>query len=403
LLQDRRILLIISGGIAAYKSLELIRRLCERGAAVRCIMTAAAHHFVTPLSVASLSEDKVYTDLWSLTDESEMGHLRLAQEADLVVVAPASADLIARMAAGLADDLASTLLLATDKPVLVAPAMNWRMWQHDATQANLATLARRGIGRVGPSAGALAEGESGIGRMAEPLEIVAAIADRLVAGVSLSGRRVLVTSGPTHEAIDPVRYIANRSSGRQGHAIAEALARRGAATLLVSGPTALSDPPGVEVRHIESAEEMLQASLACLPVDAAICAAAVSDWRPADPAARKVKKRRGATPPALALVENPDILARLSAPGNQRPRLVVGFAAETENLVENAKAKRLAKQCDWILANDVAPGTGTFGGEQNTVHLVTAAGVESWPTLSKREVAERLADRVAGQLAEPGP
>jgi phosphopantothenoylcysteine decarboxylase/phosphopantothenate--cysteine ligase len=403
MLDGKRILLIISGGIAAYKSLELIRRLGERGAAVRCVMTAAAQRFVTPLSAAALSHDKVYTDLWSLTDESEMGHLRLAQEADLVVVAPASADLLARMAAGLADDLASTLLLATDKPVLVAPAMNWRMWQHDATQANLATLTRRGIGRVGPSAGALAEGESGIGRMAEPLEIVAAIAGRLAEGVSLRGRRVLVTSGPTHEAIDPVRYIANRSSGRQGHAIAEALARRGAATLLVSGPTALSDPPGVEVRHIESAEEMLQASLACLPVDAAICAAAVSDWRPADPAARKVKKRRGEGPPALALVENPDVLARLSAPGNQRPRLVVGFAAETENLVDNAKAKRLAKQCDWILANDVGPGTGTFGGEQNTVHLVTAAGVESWPTLSKREVAERLADRVAGQLAEPGP
>jgi phosphopantothenoylcysteine decarboxylase/phosphopantothenate--cysteine ligase len=403
MLDGKRILLIISGGIAAYKSLELIRRLGERGAAVRCVMTAAAQRFVTPLSAAALSHDKVYTDLWSLTDESEMGHLRLAQEADLVVVAPASADLIARMAAGLADDLASTLLLATDRPVLVAPAMNWRMWQHDATQANLATLARRGIGRVGPSTGALAEGESGIGRMAEPLEIVAAIADRLAAGVSLRGRRVLVTSGPTHEAIDPVRYIANRSSGRQGHAIAAALARRGAATLLVSGPTAESDPPGVEVRHIESAREMLQASLACLPVDAAICAAAVSDWRPADPATQKVKKRRGEAPPALALVENPDILARLAAPGNQRPRLVVGFAAETENLVENAKAKRLAKQCDWILANDVGPGTGTFGGEQNTVHLVTAAGVESWPTLSKREVAERLADRVAGQLAEPGP
>jgi phosphopantothenoylcysteine decarboxylase/phosphopantothenate--cysteine ligase len=403
MLDGKRILLIISGGIAAYKSLELIRRLGERGASVRCVMTAAAQRFVTPLSAAALSHDKVYTDLWSLTDESEMGHLRLAQEADLVVVAPASADLLARMSAGLADDLASTLLLATDKPVLVAPAMNWRMWQHDATQANLATLARRGIGRVGPSSGALAEGESGIGRMAEPLEIVAAIADRLAEGASLCGRRVLVTSGPTHEAIDPVRYIANRSSGRQGHAIAAALARRGAATLLVSGPTAESDPPGVEVRHIESAREMLQASLACLPVDAAICAAAVSDWRPAEPSTGKVKKRRGEAPPALMLVENPDILARLAAPGNQRPRLVVGFAAETENLVENAKAKRLAKQCDWILANDVGPGTGTFGGEQNTVHLVTAEGVESWPTLSKREVAERLADRVAGQLAEPGP
>ena len=403
MLDGKRILLIISGGIAAYKSLELIRRLGERGAAVRCVMTAAAQRFVTPLSAAALSHDKVYTDLWSLTDESEMGHLRLAQEADLVVVAPASADLLARMAAGLADDLASTLLLATDKPVLVAPAMNWRMWQHDATQAAIATLARRGVGRVGPEAGALAEGETGIGRMAEPLTIVAAIADRLAVGSSLSGRRVLVTSGPTHEAIDPVRYIANRSSGRQGHAIAAALARRGAATVLVSGPTAEADPPGVEVHRIESAAEMLKASLACLPVDAAICAAAVSDWRPAERATHKVKKRHGQAPPPLALVENPDILARLATPGNQRPRLVVGFAAETENLIDNARAKRLAKQCDWILANDVGPGTGTFGGEQNTVHLVTAAGVESWPTLSKREVAERLADRVASRLAEPGP
>jgi phosphopantothenoylcysteine decarboxylase/phosphopantothenate--cysteine ligase len=402
MLDGKRILLIISGGIAAYKSLELIRRLRERGASVRCVMTAAAQRFVTPLSAAALSHDKVYIDLWSLTDESEMGHLRLAQEADLVVVAPASADLLARMAAGLADDLASTLLLATDRPVLVAPAMNWRMWQHDATRANIATLAGRGVGRVGPEAGPLAEGETGIGRMAEPLTIVAAIADRLAVAASLSGRRVLVTSGPTHEAIDPVRYIANRSSGRQGHAIAAALARRGAATVLVSGPTAEADPPGVEVRRIESAAEMLTASLACLPVDAAICAAAVSDWRPAEPATQKVKKRRGQAPPPLALVENPDILARLATPGNQRPRLVVGFAAETENLIDNARAKRLAKQCDWILANDVAPGTGTFGGKQNTVHLVTAAGVESWPTLSKREVAERLADRVASQLAEPG-
>jgi len=403
MLDGKRILLIISGGIAAYKSLELIRRLRERGAAVRCVMTAAAQRFVTPLSAAALSHDKVYTDLWSLTDESEMGHLRLAQEADLVVVAPASADLLGRMAAGLADDLASTLLLATDKPVLVAPAMNGRMWRHDATQANIALLAGRGIGRIGPESGALAEGETGIGRMAEPLDIVAAIAARLAVGQSLAGRRVLVTSGPTHEAIDPVRYIANRSSGRQGHAIAAALARRGAATVLVSGPTAEPDPPGVEIHRIESAEQMLAACLAALPADAAICAAAVGDWRPAAPATQKLKKGRGQAPPTLALAENPDILARLAAAGPARPRLVVGFAAETENLLDNARAKRLAKGCDWILANDVGPGTGTFGGAANTVHLVTADGVESWPTLSKREVAGRLADRIAGRLAGPTP
>ena len=403
MLDGKRILLIISGGIAAYKGLELIRRLRERGAAVRCVMTAAAQRFVTPLSAAALSHDKVYTDLWSLTDESEMGHLRLAQEADLVVVAPASADLLARMAAGLADDLASTLLLATDKPVLVAPAMNGRMWRHDATQANIALLAGRGIGRIGPESGALAEGETGIGRMAEPLDIVAAITARLAVGQSLAGRRVLVTSGPTHEAIDPVRYIANRSSGRQGHAIAAALACRGAATVLVCGPTAEPDPPGVEIHRIESAEQMLAACLAALPADAAICAAAVGDWRPAAPATQKLKKGRGQAPPTLALAENPDILARLAAAGPARPRLVVGFAAETENLLDNARAKRLAKGCDWILANDVGPGTGTFGGAANTVHLVTADGVESWPTLSKREVAGRLADRIAGRLAGPTP
>jgi phosphopantothenoylcysteine decarboxylase/phosphopantothenate--cysteine ligase len=401
MLHGKRILLVIGGGIAAYKALDLIRRLMERGAKVRCVMTEAAQRFVTPLSAAALSHDKVYSDLWSLTDESEMGHLRLARDCDLVVVAPASADLMAKMAAGLAGDLAATLLLATDRPVLIAPAMNWRMWQHPATRANLALLEGRGIARVGPAEGALAEGESGIGRMAEPLDIVAAIEGLLAPRSALAGRRVLVTSGPTYEAIDPVRFIGNRSSGRQGHAIAAALARRGAATLLVTGPTAEPDPPGVEVRHIESAREMLAACRAALPVEAAVCAAAVADWRPAAEAGQKMKKKRGAAPPAIGLVENPDILATLSAAGNARPRLVVGFAAETENLIENARAKRLAKGCDWILANDVGPASGTFGGAENTVHLVTGDGVEDWPRASKQAVAERLAERIAAALAEP--
>jgi phosphopantothenoylcysteine decarboxylase/phosphopantothenate--cysteine ligase len=392
-LQGRRVLLIIAGGIAAYKSLDLIRRLRERGARVRVVMTAGAQRFVTALSAAALSGERVYSDLFSLTEESEMGHLRLAQEADLVIVAPATADLLAKMAVGLADDLASTALLATTKPILVAPAMNTRMWENAATQTNVATLERRGVRRVGPEAGPLAEAESGMGRMAEPPAIVAA-AERIVgAGVALQGRRALVTSGPTHEAIDPVRYIANRSSGKQGHAIAAALAALGAETVLVAGPTIEPDPAGVSVVRVTSAREMLTACEKALPVDVAVCAAAVADWR-AEAVPQKLKKKNGA-PPALKLVENPDILATLSKPGNNRPRLVVGFAAETENVVANARAKRQRKGCDWILANDVSPATGTFGGEHNTIHLVDAAGVEDWPALSKREVAERLAGRIA--------
>jgi phosphopantothenoylcysteine decarboxylase/phosphopantothenate--cysteine ligase len=392
MLQGRRVLLVIAGGIAAYKTLDLIRRLRERGAAVRVVMTEAAREFVTPLSVQTLSGDKVYSDLFSLTDESEMGHLRLAQEADLVVVAPATANLLAKMAMGIADDLASTALLATDRPVLVAPAMNTRMWENRATQENLAKLTARGVRRVGPNAGPLAEGETGMGRMAEPLEIVAAIEDFWAAGARLKGRRALVTSGPTQEPIDPVRYIANRSSGKQGHAIAAALARHGAATVLVSGPTAEPDPPGVRVVRVGTAREMLDACQAALPADVAVCAAAVADWR-AEEAPQKIKKK--GTPPALRLVENPDILATLSAAGNLRPRLVVGFAAETENLVDNARAKLAKKGCDWILANDVSAAAGTFGGDRNTIHLVTEAGVEDWPPLEKREVAERLAERIA--------
>ena len=397
MLHGRRILLIISGGIAAYKALDLIRRLKERGARVRCILTAGAEQFITPLSAAALSGEKAYTDLFSLTDESEMGHLRLAQESDLLVVAPASADLLAKMAGGLADDLAATALLATDKPILVAPAMNFRMWEHKATQENLARLAARGVRQVGPNAGPLAENESGMGRMAEPLEIVAAIENIFTADAALSGRRALVTSGPTQEPIDPVRYIANRSSGRQGHAIAAALARLGADCVLVSGPTSEPDPPGVKVVHIETAREMLTACEAALPADIAVCAAAVADWR-AEAASSKLKKKAG-TVPALKLVENADILATLSKAGNRRPKLVIGFAAETENVVANAQAKRDKKGCDWILANDVSPASGVFGGESNTIHLVDAGGVEDWPAMSKRDVGDRLARRIAAFFA----
>jgi phosphopantothenoylcysteine decarboxylase/phosphopantothenate--cysteine ligase len=392
MLKGRRILLVISGGIAAYKGLDLIRRLRERGAAVRVVMTAAAKQFVTPLAAAALSGGKVHDDLFSLTDESEMGHLRLAQDADLVIVAPATADLLARMAMGLASDLASAALLATTRPILVAPAMNTRMWENQATRDNLARLAARGVHRVGPASGPLAEGETGMGRMAEPLDIVAAVEEMLRHGAALAGLRALVTSGPTHEAIDPVRYIANRSSGKQGHAIAAALAQGGATTVLVSGPTSEPDPPGVKVVRVVSARDMLAACEAALPADVAVCAAAVADWR-AEEAPQKLKKK--GAPPALKLLENPDILARLAAAGNARPRLVVGFAAETENIVENAKAKRLKKGCDWILANDVSAAAGVFGGDANTIHLVAGDGVEDWPPLSKREVAERLAARIA--------
>ena len=397
LLDGKRILLIIAGGIAAYKCLELIRRLRDRGAAVRCVMTAAATEFVTPLSVASLSEDKVYGELFSLTDESEMGHIRLSREADLVVVAPATADIIARMAAGMADDLAATTLLASDKPILIAPAMNALMWVHPATQANIVTLAARGVRQVGPNAGDLACGEVGSGRMAEPAEILAAIEACLTEGRRLAGRRALVTSGPTREPIDPVRYISNHSSGKQGHAIAAALAALGAETILVSGPTQEATPPGVRLVAIESAAEMLAATEANLPVDVAVMAAAVSDWRIEAAAPQKLKKNaKGA--PTLRLSENPDILATVARRGNDRPALVIGFAAETENVVANAQAKRLRKGCDWILANDVSPGTGTFGGDSNTIHLVDAAGVEDWPAMSKQEVAARLAERIASRL-----
>ncbi len=410
ILDGKRILLVIAGGIAAYKSLDLIRRLREQGCGVRCILSEGGARFVTPLTVSALSEDKVYHDLWSLTDESEMGHIRLSRSADLVVVAPATADLLAKMAAGLADDLASTALLATDKPVLVAPAMNSAMWVHPATQTNIAVLVGRGVRRIGPNAGALACGETGPGRMAEPVEILAAIAaffDPLAHGegpLPLRGRRALVTSGPTIEPIDPVRYITNRSSGRQGHAIARGLARLGAHTVLVTGPTAEPDPPGVHMVRIETADQMLAACQASLPVDVAVCAAAVADWRVRNVADHKLKKDQGEMP-VLELVENPDILATLSKAGPYRPRLVVGFAAETQRIIEHAQAKLARKACDWIVANDVGQGTNIFGGERNTVHLLRAAtggqraSVEDWPQLSKVSVGERLAVAIADHVA----
>ncbi|WP_026870868.1 bifunctional phosphopantothenoylcysteine decarboxylase/phosphopantothenate--cysteine ligase CoaBC [Inquilinus limosus] len=399
-LRDRRILLVIAGGIAAYKSLDLIRRLRERGARVRCILTKAATEFVTPLAVAALTEDKVYGELFSLTDESEMGHIRLSRDADLLVVAPATANILARMAAGLADDLATTALLATDKPVLAAPAMNVRMWEHPATRDNLALLQRRGVRVVGPNQGEMACGEYGFGRMAEPLEIVAAVeayfaeVDRSGTGGPLKGRHAVVTSGPTHEPIDPVRYIANRSSGKQGHAIAAALHQAGARVTLVTGPTHEPPPPGVTVVPIETADEMMAACRAALPADIAVCAAAVADWRVAAPSGQKIKKGAGG-PPALTLAENPDILATLSAPGPDRPALVVGFAAETQDVVAHAQAKRARKGCDWILANDVSPGTQAFGGDSNILHLITADGAETWPRLSKADIGTRLAGAIA--------
>ncbi len=393
-----RVLLIVSGGIAAYKALELVRLLRRDAIAVTAVLTEGGAQFVTPISLQALTEDKVYTSLWSLTDESEMGHIQLSRAADLIVVAPASANMLAKMAAGLSDDLASTVLLATDTPVLVAPAMNVRMWSHPATVANLATLRARGVHVVGPDKGAMACNEYGFGRLSEPPAILAAIHALLHAPRPLAGRHALVTSGPTHEPIDPVRYIANRSSGRQGHAIAGALAALGARVTLVSGPVGIPDPPGVTVYRVETAAEMLAACTAALPADIAVCAAAVADWRVAHATGTKLKKLPGAAPPPLDLVVNPDILATLAA-GPSRPRLVVGFAAETNDVLAHAQAKRAGKGCDWIVANDVRPETGIMGGDTNEVHLVTQDGVETWPRMAKSEVALRLAQRIADVLA----
>lgn len=394
----KRVLLIVTGGIAAYKSLELIRILRTSGIAVRCILTRAGAQFVTPLSLSSLSEDKVFEDIFSLTDESEMGHIELSRDADLLAVVPATADILAKMRGGIADDLATTALLATDKPVLVAPAMNVRMWEHAATQDNVEVLQTRGIRFVGPTEGDMACGEFGMGRMAEPAEIAEAIQGFFSRSHRLSGKRAVVTSGPTHEAIDPVRYIANHSSGRQGHAIARALAAQGAETTLITGPTALPDPDGVDVRNVKSANDMLAACEQALPADIVVCAAAVGDWRISSPQDTKIKKNGVA--PTLELVENPDILASLSQRTDDRPQLIIGFAAETEAIEEQAGAKRLKKGCDWILANDVSPGTDTFGGADNTIHLVDDQGREDWPRMSKDAVGTRLAERIADHFGK---
>ena len=393
---DKTLLLIIGGGIAAYKCLDLIRRAAERGYRVTPVMTKAAAEFVTPLSVSALAGEEVHRDLFDLTKETEMGHIQLSRAADLVVVAPATADMMAKMTGGHADDLASTLLMATNKEVLIAPAMNVRMWEHAATQRNLKQLQADGVHVVGPNEGDMACGEYGPGRMAEPSEILDAV-DSLLRGGRLNGRHILVTAGPTHEPIDPVRYIANRSSGKQGYALAAALAAEGAKVSLISGPVTEPAPRGVHVTRIESAREMLAATEAALPADAAIFAAAVADWRTAAETDSKIKKDGSGVIPDLKLTENPDILATICKGGN-RPPLVVGFAAETDDVIANATAKRKRKTCDWIVANDVSPETGIMGGDRNTVTLISAEGAEAWPEAGKDEVARRLVARIADHL-----
>ena len=396
MLANKRILLIIGGGIAAYKTPDLIRRLRERGASVTPVLTSAGAEFVTPLTVAAVAGTPVHTQLFDLTTEAEMGHIQLSRSADLVIVAPATADLMAKMANGLANDLASTLLMATDTPVMIAPAMNVRMWDHPATQRNLATLKADGIRVIGPNEGDMACGEFGPGRMSEPLEIVAA-AEAALSDGPLKGKRVIVTSGPTQEPIDPVRYISNRSSGAQGTAIGKALVALGAEVVFVTGPADVPPPEGVQVVRVETAVQMLEAVQAALPADAAVFAAAVADWRVAQAASSKMKKEKGEIP-TLSFAENPDILATVSQMTKGRPPLVVGFAAETDDVIAHATAKRLRKGCDWIVANDVSPATGTFGGAQNTVHVISDEGVEDWPKMAKDAVAERLAERIAGAL-----
>jgi phosphopantothenoylcysteine decarboxylase / phosphopantothenate---cysteine ligase len=399
IVMTKSVLLIIGGGISAYKSLELIRELKKRGIGVRCIMTKAAAEFVTPLSVAALSGEKVYSDLFSLTDETEMGHIELSRSADLVVVVPATADLIAKMAAGLANDLASTTLLATDKKVLIAPAMNVRMWRHAATQRNIRVLMNDGILFVGPNEGDMACGEYGPGRMAEPVEIVAAIEAALSPQPKqLAGKHVLITAGPTREAIDPVRYISNHSSGKQGYAIAEAALKLGAQVTLVSGPVNLPLPQGAGVMPVTSADEMMKAVESALPADIAIFAAAVADWKVTSIAGEKIKKSGDGSLPSLSFTENEDILKTIATRKIGRPKLVVGFAAETDKVLDHAKAKLSKKACDLIVANDVSPEGGVFGGDRNTVHLVSAAGVESWPAMSKADVAAKLMAKLAGML-----
>ncbi len=399
MLSGKRILLIVGGGIAAFKSLDLIRRLREKGAIVVPVLTKASEEFVTPLSVSALAAEKVYRDLFDLTDEAEMGHIELSRAADLVVVAPATADLMGKMAAGLANDLASTLLMATDKQVLIAPSMNVRMWEHPATVRNLATLKGDGVMVVGPNEGNMACGEYGPGRMAEPLEIVAAI-EAAIADGPLKGKHVLVTSGPTHEPIDPVRYIANRSSGAQGAAIARALSALGAEVTFVTGPADVAPPDGVQVVKVQTALEMLGAVQAALPADAAVFAAAVADWRMAKASNSKMKKDGKGSLPVLDFTENPDILAKVSQMKKGRPDLVVGFAAETDDVVKNATSKRKRKGCDWIVANDVSPETGIMGGSENAVVVIKSDGAEEWPRMGKDQVATRLAAAIAEALGK---
>ena len=405
---EKRVLLIVSGGIAAYKALELVRNLKNAGIAIRCILTPGGARFVTTLSLATLSEDKVYEDLFSVADQGGIGHIELSRDADLLVVAPATADIIAKMRAGIADDLATAALLATNKPVLIAPAMNVRMWVHEATQENMAVLNDRGVNIIGPDEGDMACGEYGMGRMSEPDAITIAIKklfqetdSRDTALIyksdqNLAGKKALVTSGPTHEPLDPVRYIANRSSGRQGHAIAAALAKKGADTVMISGPTNLSDPIGVKVRRVTSAVEMFEACKRELPADIVVCAAAVADWRALHPTDEKIKKNGVVA--TLELTENPDILSSLSQSKSNRPRLIVGFAAETGSVVDKALDKLARKKCDWMIANDVSVGTKTFGGANNTVHIVDQNGIENWPEMSKESIGDRLADRIANHL-----
>lgn len=398
MLNGKRILLVIGGGIAAYKSLELIRLIRKAGGAVTPVLTKAAEEFVTPLSASALAADKVYTHLFDLTDEAEMGHIELSRSADLIVVAPATADLMAKMAGGRADDLASTLLMATDTPVLIAPAMNVRMWLHPANQRNLALLENDGVYRIGPDEGDMACGEFGPGRMAEPTAIFEAIRERLADG-PLAGRHIIVTSGPTHEPIDPVRYIANRSSGAQGSALAAALSGLGAKVTFITGPATVPPPPGVEVVPVETADQMLATVKGALPADAAIFAAAVADWRVTSASEGKIKKDKSGASPALSLVENPDILATVSKLKKYRPKLVVGFAAETDDVVANATAKRKRKGCDWIVANDVSPETGIMGGSENAVTVIDDKGAETWPRATKEQVARKLAVRIADALS----
>ena len=400
--RGKKILLLIGGGIAAYKSLELIRLLVRQGGQVQVVLTRAAREFITPLSAAALSGNRVYSDLFDLTDETEMGHIQLSRDADLIIVAPATADLMAKAAHGLANDLASTVLLATDTPVLMAPAMNVRMWEHKATRRNYRTLRADGMAFAGPDEGEMACGEFGPGRMAEPQAILEA-AHALLSGAGgeplLAGRRIIITSGPTHEPIDPVRYIANRSSGKQGKALAEALVSLGAEVVFITGPTSLPPPRGARVIAVETARDMLRETEAALPADAAILAAAVADWRVAGNTGQKIKKTGRGAPPALKLVENPDILATISAlPAPRRPELVIGFAAETQDILDNAAAKRARKGCDWIVANDVSADSGVMGGDENEVHILDDSGIESWPRLSKTGVASRLARRMATAL-----